>query len=147
MRPTRYLSCLLVSLFLVNGSAFAQSSNPSERLKKHINKMVEKVEEAPTPQDKRTILNDSFDDLITAFERVEGMEAISQQDRQAVALLKKNISEKKKELNGMDGYARIKDNRLNQFANFVQQDLEQADDTITISLTVALLIVIILLLL
>ena len=147
MRLIKSFGFVLAAILLLQIPVLAQNSNPTEKFKKHINSIVEKVEEAEEAEEKRTLLNDSFDDLITAFERVENMKAISQKDREAIANLKANITEKKKELNGLDGYAGIKDNRLNQFANYVQQDLEQADETITISLTVALLIVIILLLL
>ena len=98
-------------------------------------------------QKKREVLNNSFDELIQTFNRVEKMDLLTEDDRESIAYLKKSIVEKKNELNGAEGYIRIKNNQLDQFANYVQQDLEQADDTITLSVTVALLIVIILLLL
>lgn len=147
MKPIASTVSLLVALFVLQGTVLGQTANPSEKFKKHINKIVNKVENADNPKKKRAILNDSFDDLITTFNRIEGIEKISNRDRQAITGLKETVTQRKNELNGKNGFARINDRQLDQFANYVQQDLEQADKTITLSLTVALLIVIILLLL
>lgn len=72
---------------------------------------------------------------------------VPETDKEALAGFKNDLIEKKNELNGQDGFAKVPDNRLNDFAQYVQQDMEQADRVVTISLTTALLIVIILLLL
>jgi hypothetical protein len=84
---------------------------------------------------------------LNSFARVENVKTLSSADQTALNKLKNNITQKRNELNGLNGYKRVQNNQLNNFANFVQQDLEQADRTITISLTVLLLIVIILILL
>ena len=115
--------------------------------KKHINSVVQKVKAEENPQEKRDLLNDSFDNLLKSFDRVETMATLSSADQTALNELKSNITEKKNELNGMEGFKRVQDNQLNNFANFVQQDMEQADSTVTISVTVLLLIIIILILL
>ena len=125
----------------------AQSSADAETMfKKHINKMVESVEKAETPEKKRELLNDSFDDLITSIEKVESMSAVPASEKEGLAIFKNDIQEKKSELNGINGFNKVPNNNLNNFANFVQQDLEQAD-TVTIGVTTLLLIIIILLLL
>lgn len=124
----------------------AQNNEAVNMFKKHINKVVEKVEKAETPEEKRDLLNTSFDKLLTSFDRVEKMKKLSESDQAALNNLRSTVTEKKNELNGMEGYRRVPDNQLNNFANFVQQDLEQADQTITISVTVLLLIIIILIL-
>lgn len=125
----------------------AQSGNAVEMFKKHVNGVVQKVEKTESPAEKRKILNSSFDKLLTSFNRVEKMKTLSSADQSALNKLKNNITEKKNELNGLNGYRQVENNQLNNFANFVQQDLEQADSTITISVTVLLLIIIILILL
>jgi len=125
----------------------AQSSNAVDMFKNHINKMVTKVEKAENPQDKRELLNTSFDKLLTSFDKVENMSMLSSSDLASLNKLKSNITEKKDELNGADGFKAVPDNQLNNFANYVQQDLEQANSTITISVTVLLLIIIIIILL
>jgi hypothetical protein len=125
----------------------AQKSGDAETMfKKHINKMVENVEKAESPEVKREILNDSFDDLIGAIEKVESMKAIPETDKNGLKVFKADIQDKKSELNGVNGFQPVQNNNLNNFANFVQQDLEQAD-TVTIGVTTLLLIIIILLLL
>ncbi len=74
------------------------------------------------------------------------MSALSPKDQSALNQLTESITAKKNELNGLAGYKRVPNNQLNEFANFIQQDMEQAD-TITISVLVAVLIVLVLLLL
>ena len=138
---------LAVFTFMALQNAHAQSENAIDMFKKHINKVVQKVEKAHDPSVKREVLNDSFDDLLNSFARVENVKTLSSADQTAMNKLKNNITQKRNELNGLNGYKRVQNNQLNNFANFVQQDLEQADRTITISLTVLLLIVIILILL
>lgn len=128
-------------------SALGQAGDATVKFKKHINNIVQKVEKADNPEQKRKILNESFDKMISAFNKVASMQSVSEKDKNAITELKASIIEKKNELNGLNGFTAVKDNRLNSFANFVQQDIEQADETITISVTVLLLIIIILLLL
>lgn len=125
----------------------AQKSGDAETVfKKHINKMVESVEKAESPEIKREILNDSFDDLIGAIERVESLKVVPETDKDGLKVFKADILDKKSELNGVNGFQPVQNNNLNNFANFVQQDLEQAD-TVTIGVTTLLLILIILLIL
>jgi len=125
----------------------AQKSGDAETMfKKHINKMVENVEKEGSAEVKREILNDSFDDLIGAIEKVESMKAVPETDKDGLKVFKADIQDKKSELNGLNGFQPVQNNNLNNFANFVQQDLEQADK-VTIGVTTLLLIIIILLLL
>lgn len=133
--------------FTAVNTASAQSNKAVDMFKEHINKVVQKVKVEENPQEKRELLNTSFDKLLNSFNKVENMKVLSQADQSAINQLKRNITEKQNELNGQNGYKRVQNNQLNNFANFVQQDLEQADSTVTISVTVLLLIIIILLLL
>lgn len=137
-------------LFLVQ--TVAAASSPTDRdkaldmYKEYVNNMIHRVEKVEDPIEKRKVLNNSFDNMISALETTLAMGGISQKDKNAINTLKADIRDKKNELNGKNGYDRVADNKLNNFANFIQQDLEQAD-TVTISLSVTLLIVIIVLLL
>lgn len=125
----------------------AQNTGDAETMfKKHINKMVESVEKVDAPDEKRVILNNSFDNLIGAIEKVESMGAVPETDKEGLKVFKADIQEKKNELNGVNGFSPVANNNLNNFANFVQQDLEQAD-TVTIGVTTLLLIILILILL
>ena len=107
--------------------------------------MVESVEKAETPDAKREVLNGSFDDLIGAIEKVESMKAIPETDKEGLKVFKADIQDKQNELNGVNGFSPVANNNLNNFANFVQQDFEQADK-VTIGITTLLLIILILIL-
>lgn len=138
---------LSVSLVLATSTiSFGQSDEATGKIKTYINNVVQKVEKTEDPDQKRAILNESFDRMVDAFERVESMSSISAKDKEGIAVLRKDVHEKKNELNGEEGYKKIADKQLNNFANYVQQDMEQAN-TITISVTTLLLIIIIILLL
>jgi hypothetical protein len=134
-------------LFVAVHTTAAQSNKAVNMFKNHINKVVQKAKKAPNPQKERQILNHSFDNLLTAFKKVKHVKKLSVNDQMALNKLSENISQKKYELNGTNGYQRVSDKQLNDFANFVQQDTEQAAGTITISVVVLLLIVIIVILL
>lgn len=76
------------------------------------------------------------------------MGVASEKDKEAIKSMRANIQEKKNELNGEEGYQKVTDKKLNNFANYVQQDLEQADTVvISISATVLAAILVLLLLL
>lgn len=144
---TLYKFTLILLFSGFSAGIMAQSSADAQaRFKKHINSVVEKVEQTDDVNKKREVLNDSFQDLIGAIEKVESMKAIPSEDVEGLAALKDDIQNKKDELNGENGFTKVPNNKLNNFANFVQQDLEQADSRVTISVTTLLLIIIILIL-
>ncbi|REL29185.1 hypothetical protein DYD21_15145 [Rhodohalobacter sp. SW132] len=128
-------------------TSFAQSGSFSEIFKQHFNETVQKVEQAESADEKRTYLNDSFDDMLTAIERIERSANLSDDEQAQLISFKEDVEERKSELNGLDGFDEIVDEDLDDFSNFSQQMMEQANRTVTISLTSALLIVLILLLL
>lgn len=137
---------LSIALILATSAiSYGQNNDATKKIKTYINKVVQKVEEAEHPDQKRAVLNKSFDKMLKAFDRIEGMKQISENDKEGIALLKENIQDKKNELNGQEGYQKVADSQLNNFANYVQQDMEQAK-SITIGVTTLLLIIIIILL-
>jgi len=117
-----------------------------ENLQKYYNDTADKVKATTNPVEKREILSNSLQTMSQALDRVEGTGLISKDDRAGIDLLKASLQEKQDELMGRNGYERVPDMQLNAFANYVVQDMEQADKTITISLVAALLIVIIIIL-
>lgn len=145
MKILNTISLSIALILTTSVISYAQSGDATKKIKTYINNVVQKVETTEEPERKRAILNESFDDMIDAFDRVESMNRIPAKDKEGIALLKKNILEKQNELNGQKGYKKVADNQLNNFVNYVQQDMEQAN-TITISVTTLLLIIIILLL-
>lgn len=147
-----FKSTILFIAFFFTVQSVAVASGPGDRdkaldlFKRYINNMVQRVEKTQDPARKREIMNNSFDSMISTFNTVLNMGLASQNDKEALITLKADIKEMKNELNGSDGYKRVADRKLNNFANYVQQDIEQAD-TITITISATLLVIIILLLL
>lgn len=147
-----FKSTILFIAFFFTIQSVAVASGPGDRdkaldlFKKYINNMVQRVEKTQDPARKREIMNNSFDSMISTFNTVLKMGLGSQNDKKALITLKADIKEKKNELNGLDGFNRVADRKLNNFANYVQQDIEQAD-TVVISISATLLAIIIVLLL
>jgi len=135
-------------MFAVN-LAIANDMNvkAENMLKDYMNETNQKVKQADMPEVKRLILNNSLTHLDNVMQEVENMPGVSKDNLAAVQAYRNKVQNKINELNGKDGYERVPDNQLNAFSNYVMQDLEQADRVLTISLTTALLVVLILLLL
>jgi hypothetical protein len=136
---------LTCGLLLVTAPARADVT-PHEQLKQHIRDAVEKVKAAPTAAEKRSILDDELRAMTTALSRARQMTDRSS-ERESIDVLRARVQEKLDELHGQNGYTAVPDEELDTFADYVQQDFEQADRVVTISVTTALLIVLILLLL
>ncbi len=128
-----------LTIFLT-GSAFAGNDTQKE-LKDYFNKVNQKVKHTDNPAEKRAILNNSFDDLLKAF-NTAGQMPLSQNDREGINYFKQKVLEKKNELNGLNGYDKVKDASLNQFANYSMQQFEQSAEYITISVLALVLIII-----
>jgi hypothetical protein len=104
------------------------------------------VKATTDPSQKRAILNDKFQNMSKALDMVRSSPLVSKTDRAGIDRVKASLQEKQDELAGMNGYTRVSDDQLNAFSDYVVQDMEQADKTITISVVAALLIVIIIIL-
>jgi len=98
-----------------------------------------KVKATENASEKREILNGSFQSMSKALDKVQNSGLISKDDRIGIELLKAALREKQNELAGINGYERVPDEQLNNFSNYVVQDMEQAQ-MITISLVALLLI-------
>jgi hypothetical protein len=105
-----------------------------------------KVKATTDPSQKREILNNKLQDMSKALDIVRSSRLVSKADRAGIDRVKVAIQEKQDELAGANGYARVPDEQLNAFSDYVVQDMEQADRTIVISGVTALLIVIIIIL-
>ncbi len=146
----KILNLVTFSVFLVfaiQSTAVAQSINLTETFKKSFNETVQEVHKTEDATEKRMLLNESFNKMTRAIERIETKANLSEEEVAQLAAYKSEIQEKKSELNGTDGFERVLDKDLNNFSDYSQQHMEQADRTITIGVTAALLIIIIILLL
>ncbi len=84
--------------------------------------------------------------MIKALDRIESLATLSEEESAELASYKLGLTDKLNELNGLDGFDEIVDEDLDDFSNYSQDFIEQANRTITIGVTTALLILIILLL-
>ena len=142
---TIFISILL--LFAFQSMAVAQSTNISEMFKKHFNETVQQVQETESADEKRQILDESFSKMITVLDRIESRANLTEDETAMLISYRSDISEIKSELNGEDGFDQVQDEDLDDFSNFSQDFMEQADRTVTIGITTVLLVLIVLLLL
>ncbi len=84
--------------------------------------------------------------MSAALDIVKSLPLVSNDDVEGINRLKATLQQKQDELAGNNGYARVPDNQLNAFSDYVVQDMEQADQVVTISLVTLLLIVILIVL-
>jgi hypothetical protein len=141
------IKILFVSAIVLIAAISTYAGNDLEsQLKDYFNKTAQKVIHTPDPAEKRSILNESFDRLLKAFNSVTES-PLSDKDRAGVDYFSKIIQEKKNELNGSNGYSKIPDASLDQFAMFSMQQFEQSAQYVTISIVTLLLIIILVVLL
>ncbi len=142
---TYSLLVLALSLFAMGQTSRAQGV---EGLQTYLNDMSTSVKAASDPAEKRAILDRSFDVMLQAIDKLEQSSLISSDDRAGLDHYRASLQENRDELAGVNGFDRVPDARLNAFADYSVQSLEQAAErTVTISLVAALLLVIILILL
>ena len=147
MSKLRIITTSIFLLFAFQSMAVAQSTSFTETFKKHFNETVQEVQQTESADEKRMILNESFSKMIVAIDRIESRANLFEDEIAQLQSYKLGIVEKQNELNGLDGFDEIVDEDLDNFSSFSQDFIEQANRTVTIGVTTALLILIILLLL
>jgi hypothetical protein len=85
--------------------------------------------------------------MTRALDVVQASQAMSKDDAAGLERFRATLQEKQDELAGVNGFARVADNQLNTFSDYVVQDMEQADQVVTISIVALLLIIILVVLL
>ena len=142
MKARTVLGALVMMFVLVQtGNAGAKNG-----IQKYFNDTACKVKATTDPIQKREILDKSLQTMSKALDKVQSLPLISKEDRAGIDRFKAALQEKQDELTGINGYERVSDAQLNDFSNYVVQDMEQAERTVTISLVTLLLIVIIVIL-
>jgi hypothetical protein len=111
-----------------------------DKLQKYFNDAAVRVKATENASEKRKILNESFQSMSNALNKVQNLGLISKDDRIGIDHFKVALQEKQNELAGINGYERVSDDQLNSFSTYVVQDMEQAE-MITISLVTLLLII------
>jgi len=131
------MMCVLASAGLAAGQ---------DNVQKYFNDAAREVKAAADPSQKREILDNKIEDMSKALGTVRNSRLVSQADREGLDRLGASLQEKRDELAGTNGYTRVADDQLNAFSDYVVQDMEQADSTVTIGVVTALLIIIIIIL-
>ena len=134
---------VIVMMFVLVQAANAEGN---DGIKKYFNDTANKVKATADPVQKREILNKSLQTMSKALDKVENSRLISQEDFAGIDRFKDALQEKQDVLTGNNGDERVSDAQLDAFSDYVVQDMEQAEKTITIGVVTALLIVIILIL-
>ena len=114
----------------------------SGQIQKHFSEVSKQVKATKDAAEKRMILNESFRSMLNALEVVESSPSISKADLAGIDRVRASLREKQDELAGVNGFNGISDAQLNAFSQYVVQDMEQADQMITISVVTLLLILI-----
>jgi len=141
---TRIVLGSILMLFVLS---LTTNANGKDILQKYFNDTAIKVKETENASEKRKILNESFQNMFDALDKVQSFSMISKEDRFGIDHLKATLQEKQDELTGSNGFDRVSDNQLNSFSDYVVQEIEQAE-VITISIIgLALIILLIVLLL
>ena len=135
---------VVVMMFVLIQAGFAGGKDD---IQKYFNDTASKVKATTDPAEKRAILDKSLQTMSKALDKVQKSPLISKEDREGIEKFKATLQENQDELAGSNGFERVPDAQLNAFSDYVVQNMEQADKTITISLVTALLIVIIIILL
>jgi len=136
-----------LSIFMMFVLAIPVNADGKTELKQYFNKAADKVKATENADEKREILNESFNNMSKILDKVLSSELISESDYAGIEQYKAALQEKQNELTGSNGYQRVPDAQLNNFANYVVQDMEQADSTITISVIALILIILLVVLL
>ncbi len=123
--------------------AFAGVVHAQDKLQSYLSDAAGKVKAVQDPLQKREILDKSFEKLSRALTTVESYPLVSKEDKAGIDRVKAILEDKQDELAGLNGYERVPDAQLDDFADYAVQDMEQATQTITISTVTLLLIIII----
>lgn len=141
------MSARLLLMVLAMVAVFAVRSNASsvdERFKAVINTEIQKVMETQDPVLKRKMLGD----FLTRMDQGIGMAkvSVSEKDAQALNALQMKMRADYAQLEG-NGVAKVSDSELNHFAGYVQQDVEQAEGGVYISVAGIIIILLLILIL
>ena len=134
MKARRGFGCLVMMVALALPA--------SGQLQKHFSEVSNKVKATENTAEKRVILDESLQSMMKALDIVESSPSISKADLAAIDRVKASLREKQDELAGVNGFSGVADAQLNAFSEYVVQDMEQADEMITISVVTLLLILI-----
>jgi hypothetical protein len=142
MKPRTLLAAVVTVLALVQVS----NASSSDNLKTYFSDTATRVKATADPAAKRETLSRSLQTMTQALQQAEALGLVAPDDRAGFDGFQASLQAKQDELKGTNGYGLLADAELNAFSDYVVQDMEQAAETVHISLVAALLIIIILIL-
>ncbi len=98
----------------------------SEKLKASANQMVQDVKRAADPEAKREILSDYLAKMEFSMKEAKAKPFLKSQEKQAIGTLEGKFQQHLLALGNPEESEFVSDNELDGFAQFVQQDIEQA---------------------
>lgn len=134
----------IISLLMVFVFTISANADGKDKIKNYFSNVAIKVNSTELASEKREILNESFQNMLSALEKVKNSGLVNNEDQSGIDHFKAALQEKQDELNGTNGFEQIPDLQLNSFSNYVVQDMEQAAAGITISLLALVIIAILL---
>ena len=139
---------IALRLIIVLGAlGFAGAAMGQDKVHNYFNDTALKVKATESPAEKRKILSSNLSNMIKTLETVRNAPMTSEQDDANLDRLQATLQEKSDELAGVNGFNPVPDDQLNAFSTYIVQEMEQADQTINISVVTLLLIIIIIILL
>ncbi len=126
--------------------AFTANAGGKSTIQNYFNTTAQDVKAAADPAEKRAILSGSFIAMSKALDMLQDSPLTTSGDAAGIRQIKASILDKQNELAGTNGYAGVTDAQLNAFSTYVVQDMEQADQIVSISLVSLLLILILIVL-
>jgi hypothetical protein len=139
----RPISMLILMIGVLGSSGIASAQ---ERIHRYFNDASLEVKSTESPVLKREILSKRIDAMTQAIDMVQGSSVSSERDDVLLERMKTTLSERSDELHGANGFDPVPDHELDAYSSYIVQDMEQADQVISISLVTLLLIIIIIIL-
>lgn len=97
-----------------------------ERYHAALSEVSQQVRRAPDPAEKRRILGRFLDHMEAGLGKAENMNGLSDADKQSLHTILGKYLAYDAELEGTGGFTAVADADLNEFANYIRQDMEQA---------------------
>jgi hypothetical protein len=142
-KPGRIVGLMVLAFVFVQMAA----AHDQTEIHKRLAEVAQHVKQVQDPAAKRALLDNTFQQLAGVVDAASKGPLATTSDQAALKSLARNIQEKRDELNGKNGFQWVDDSKLNRFADYSIQDLEQADQWVYISTGTIILIVLLILLL
>jgi hypothetical protein len=140
---------LTLGIFLATAplrAAEAGSALLQERFKTALNDLALKVRAAGKPEQKREIMLRFADGMQQGLRNAEEYAAVTAEDKASLEAVQAKFHAYSLELNGREGFDRVADSDLDEYAGYMRQQMEQAPIGGGIYISAGALIIILLLL-